>query len=257
MGDSPEAYYTHQRVTRGASSWRRYQDVMIGSRSLARSLFYEFCMFLAPIPGALGLALRKLFWPRLIGSCGDRVQFGAGIILRHPHRIHLGARVVLSEGCVLDGRNDAVEQAIVLGDDVMLAPYAFLEGKAATIRIGPRCGIGPQSIILATDGNDVTIGADVAIGPRCNIVGGGTYNTDRLDVPMSRQGVKTGYSVLLEDDIWLGAAVSVLGGVRIGHGSIVGAGAVVTRDVAPFTVCAGVPARPIRRRAGAEARAGD
>jgi hypothetical protein len=60
-------------------------------------------------------------------------------------------------------------------------------------------------------------------GPRCNIVGGGTYNTERLDMPMWKQGVKTGYSVLLEDDIWLGAAVSVLGGVRVGHGSIAGA----------------------------------
>jgi maltose O-acetyltransferase len=69
------------------------------------------------------------------------------------------------------------------------------------------------------------IGADVAIGPRCNIVGGGTYNTERLDVPMWKQGVRTGYSVLVEDDIWLSAAVSVLGGVRVGHGSIVGAGA--------------------------------
>ena len=68
------------------------------------------------------------------------------------------------------------------------------------------------------------IGADVAIGPRCNIVGGGTYNAERLDVPMWKQGVRTGYSVLLEDDIG-SAAVSVLGGVRVGHGSIVGAGA--------------------------------
>jgi acetyltransferase-like isoleucine patch superfamily enzyme len=205
MGDSSKAYYTHQTITRGGSSWRRYQRIMIGSHSLAPSLFYEFCIMLAPVSGALGLVLRKLFWPRLFGACGPRVQFGSGIVLRHPRRIHLGERVVISEGCVLDGRNEGSEEAIVLGDDVMGAPYAVLEGKAAKIRIGARCGIGAQAIILAADGNDVTIGADVAIGPRCNIVGGGIYNEERLDVPMWQQGVKTERPVCLEDDIWLGA----------------------------------------------------
>ena len=255
MRDSSKAYYTHHTITCGASLWRRYQSVMVGSRSLAPTLFYEFCIMLAPVPGALGLVLRKLFWPHLFGACGPGAQFGSGIVLRHPHRIHLGERVVLSEGCVLDGRNESSKKAIVLGNDVMVAPYAILEGKSASIRIGARCGIGAQAIILAADGNDVTIGADVAIGPRCNIVGGGIYNEERLDVPMWRQGVKPERLVRLEDDIWLGAAVSVLGGVRIGRGSIVGAGAVVTRDVPPYTVCAGVPAKAIRRRADARMQA--
>jgi len=248
--------YTHKEVTGGGSAWRRYQNVMVGTRSLRRMLFYEFCMLLTPMPGALGLLLRKLFWPRLFGACGRRVQFGAGIVLRHPHRIHLGERVVISEGCVLDGRNESSDQAIVLGDDVILAPYATLQSKAASLHIGSRCGIGTQTIIIAGDGNDVIIDGDLAIGPRCT-VGGGTYNTDRFDLPIWRQGVKTDRPVHLESDLLLGTGVTVLSGVRIGRGSVIGAGAVVTRDVAPFTVCAGVPARPIRRRAGAEARAGD
>jgi acetyltransferase-like isoleucine patch superfamily enzyme len=249
--------YTHQEVTGVGSAWRRYQNVMVGSRSLRRMLFYEFCMLLAPIPGALGLVLRRLFWPRLFGACGRQVQFGAGIVVRHPHRIHLGERVVISERCVLDARNNATEQAIVLGDDIMIAPYTFLECKSATIRIGSRCGIGTQTIIIAGDGNDVTIDGDIAIGPRCTIIGGGDYNTDRLDLPIWQQGVKSGRPVHLESDLLLGTGVTVLSGVRIGRGSVVGAGAVVTRDVPPFTVCAGVPARPIRRRTGAEERAGD
>jgi acetyltransferase-like isoleucine patch superfamily enzyme len=244
------AHRTHQTVTRGGSSWRRYQDVMVGSRSLARLLFYEFCMLLTPLPGALGLILRKLFWPRLFGSCGPGVQFGPGVALRHPTRIHLGARVVLSEGCIVDARNEAVEQAIVLGDDIILAPYVLLQCKSAMIRIGSRCGFGPQTIVLATSGNDVEIGTDVAIAPRC-VIGGGDYRTDRLDQPIAQQGIKPGRSIVVEDNIWLGTGVVVLSGVRIGCGSIVGAGAVVTRDVPRFTVCAGVPARPIRRRDGA------
>jgi galactoside O-acetyltransferase len=230
---------------------------MIGSRSLARTLFYEWCMLLAPVPGALGLVLRRLFWPRLFGACGQNAQFGSGIVLRHPHRIYLGARVVLSEGCVLDGRNEASDQALVLGDDIILAPYVFLQCKSATIRIGSRSGIGTQTIVVAGDHNDVTIDGDIAIGPRCTIIGGGDYNTDRLDLPVWQQGVKSGRPVHLESDLLLGTCVTVLSGVRIGRGSVVGAGAVVTRDVARFTVCAGVPARPIRRRTGTGARTGD
>ena len=248
MGNPSKGYYTHKAITRGGTAWRRYQDVMVGSRSLARTLFYELCMLLGPVPGALGLVLRKLVWPRLFGTCRPGAQFGAGVVLRHPHRIHLGERVVISEGCVLDGRNEGSDQAIVLGDDVILAPYTTLQSKGATLRIGSCCGIGTQTIIVASDGNDVVIAGDLAVGPRCTI-GGGTYNADRFDLPIWRQGVKTGRPVHLEHDLLLGTGVTVLSGVRIGRGSIVGAGAVVTRDVPAYTVCAGVPARPIRRRA--------
>lgn len=52
--------------------------------------------------------------------------------------------------------------------------------------------------------------------------------------------------MVLEDDVWVGAKVSIMPGVRIGRGSIVGAGSVVTRDIAPFTVVGGVPARVLR-----------
>ena len=134
------------------------------------------------------------------------------------------------------------------GDNVIIAPYVILQAKAGSIHVGSRCGIGAQSIILAGSGNDVTIGDDVACGPRCTIFGSGHYCTDRSDVPIIQQEVKTGCSVVLEHDIWLGGGSSVVGGVRIGHCSFIGPGTVVTDDVAPFTICAGVPARPIKRR---------
>jgi galactoside O-acetyltransferase len=250
-GDSKATVKTQRAVTGRGSSLRRYQDVIIGSRSLWRTLYFEFALFLALIPGAVGIGLRKLFWPRLFAACGRGTVFGWGIVLRHPHRIHLGARVVISEGCVLDARHEESAQSLVLGDDVILANQGILSCRNARVTIGPRCGLGAQTSIIASHGNDVRIGADVAIGPRCCIIGGGNYHTDRLDVPIWRQGIKPDHPVVLEDDIWLGANASVLGGVRIGHGSIIAAGAVVTRNVEPFTVCGGVPAKPIKRRTAA------
>lgn len=248
MTDSPAGRTkTHAAVTGGGSPWRRYQEVVVGRTGLWPTLRFELGVWLAQVPGALGLALRKALWPGLLGAVGPGALFGQGIVLRHPGRIRLGARVVLSEGCVLDARHETVPCAIALGDDVILSSGVIVQCKGATIRIGDRSGLGMGSVVLATDANDVTIGADVAIGPRC-VIGGGNYNIGRLDVPIWRQGIQRDRPIVLEDDLWLGSNVTVLSGVRIGRGSIVAAGAVVTHDIPPHTLAGGVPAKPLRRR---------
>jgi hypothetical protein len=98
---------THAAVTGGGSALSRYQEVVVGSRRLSYLVRYELCQLLTPLAGAPGLLLRNLMWPHLFGSCGKGVAFAANITLRHPRRIHLGRRVVVSEGCILDGRSDA------------------------------------------------------------------------------------------------------------------------------------------------------
>ncbi len=246
---APPANKTHAAVTGGGSALRRYQDVMVGGRSLGRTLYYEWCSWLSPIPGALGLVLRKLFWPRLFGSCGAGTQFGAGVVIRHPNRIHLGQRVVISEGVILDGRNADTDEAIRIGDDTMLANSVMLSCKSGTIRIGAHAGIGAQTIIQSTSGCPVGVGDDVIIGPRCYLVGGGSYRLDRLDEPIWKQGIEPDTGCTVEDNVWLGANVTVLGGVTIASGSVIAAGAVVNRSVGENVICAGVPARVIRTRA--------
>lgn len=245
---------TQAAVTGGGSALRRYQDVIVGTRSLGRTLYFELCLWLGSVPGALGLVLRKAFWPRLFGSCGRGVLFGAGVVLRHPHRIHLGDRVVIGEGAVLDARGEGAAHGIRLGDDVILSTGVVLSAKSASIEIGSHSGLGPHTVVVTTDDNAVRIGANVAIGPHNALIGGGTYHTERLDLPIWRQGIKPDHHLTLADDIWLGASVTVLGGAQIERGSIVAAGGVVTRDIAPFTVAGGVPAKPLRQRTASEER---
>lgn len=239
---------THAAVTEGGSAVTRYQDVVVGDRSLRATAYYEWCMWLAWIPGALGLFLRKTFWPRLFGSCGKGVVFAANIILRHPHRIHIGNRVIISEGCILDARNDRVDEVIVLGDNVILSNNVMVSCKNGSVRVGPLTGINAQTIIQSTNYCSVSIGADVIIGPRCYIVGGGNYNTDRLDIPMWQQGIKDDGGVAIENDVWLGANVTVLGGVTMGTGSIAAAGAVVNKNVSAMAICGGLPAKILKIR---------
>ena len=239
---------THAAVTTGGSALARYQDVMVGSRSLATTLYYELCAWLGPIPGALGLGLRKLFWPRLLGSCGSGVLFGANVILRHPRRIHLGDRVVVSDGVILDARNSDEARTLVVDEDAMLANYVSINCKGGTVHVGARTGIGAQTVIHSVAGCPVEIGADVIIGPRCYLVGGGSYRLDRLDVPIRQQGIEPDAGAVIRDNVWLGSGVTVLGDVVMESGSVAASGAVVTKPVPANAVCAGVPARVIRTR---------
>ncbi|MEP7167090.1 MAG: acyltransferase [Candidatus Woesebacteria bacterium] len=92
----------------------------------------------------------------------------------------------------------------------------------------------------------ITIGNDVSIGMGALIL---TFNHiySSKKIPISRQGT-IGKEVKIENNVWIGARSIILSGVTIHSGSIIGAGAVVTKDVAPYTVVGGVPAKFIKSR---------
>jgi len=244
---------THETVTGGGSAIDRYRRVIVGRPGWGALVWFEICAWMAVVPGALGLWLRKTFWPSLFGACGVGTVFGAGVSLRHPHRIRLGERVVLGDGVVLDARAEGVEVAIEVGDDTILGNDVTISCKAGTARIGARCGLGARTLVHAVHGSNARLGDDLVIGPSCYIAGGGNYRIDRLDVPIARQGLEPGQHATLENDLWLGAHVTVLPGVTIETGSVVAAGAVVNENVPARSIAAGVPARVIRNREAAQA----
>ena len=92
----------------------------------------------------------------------------------------------------------------------------------------------------------LTIGNHVAVAAHVVFASVG-HGYDRIDIPMEEQKVQK-KEIVVEDDVWFGANAVVIGGVRIGAHSIVGAGAVVTHDVEPYSVVGGTPARLIRKR---------
>ena len=240
---------THAEITGGGSPLASYQNLIVGSRSIGRLLYFELCRWVGAAPGAMGLALRKLFWPRLFGSCGKGVIFGSGVALMHPHRIHIGARTVISDNCVLDARTPTSDQVIILGDGVMLSHGVIISAKNGKISIGDRCGIGAYTVISSVaEANPLTIGNDVVIGPRCYITGSGNYNMDRLDIPISQQGTRDMGGSCISDGVWLGASVAVQGGVTVGEGAVIGTGAVATKDIPAWAICGGVPARILSHR---------
>jgi maltose O-acetyltransferase len=123
--------------------------------------------------------------------------------------------------------------------------HGALINSGSDITIGDNSGIGLDAFVSGP----VTIGANVIMGPRCTFLSI-NRRTPRVDVPMITQGFREPQPPVIEDDVWLGANVTVLPGRRIGRGSIVGAGAVVSTDIPPYAIAAGNPARVIRMRDG-------
>lgn len=103
--------------------------------------------------------------------------------------------------------------------------------------IGKNCGIGPQTII----GDNVMIAPEVIIYTK-------NHKIDRTDIPMCEQGFDVIKPVIIEDDVWLGRRVIILPGVTIGKGTVIGTGAVVSKDIAPYSIAVGNPAKVVRSR---------
>ena len=111
------------------------------------------------------------------------------------------------------------------------------------VEMGNSSGIGSYSQV---NGKTI-IGNDVMMGREC-IININNHIIDDITIPMNQQGIAPGKPVIIEDDVWIGARVIILNGVRIGTGAVIGAGAVVTKDVPPYAVVGGVPAKVIRYR---------
>jgi acetyltransferase-like isoleucine patch superfamily enzyme len=161
----------------------------------------------------------------------------------------IGSQVALGEGTRVSrtallrtlGRED---EEIVVGDHSFIHDRAMLLSCGGRIRLGDRCSVNPYSIIYGHGGT--VIGDDVRIASHCVIVPG-NHVFAAVDVPIAEQGV-TCVGITIGSDVWLGTGSTILDDVVVGDGAIVAAGAVVTRDVPPTMIVAGIPARRIGTR---------
>jgi acetyltransferase-like isoleucine patch superfamily enzyme len=115
----------------GLSARQKYARLVVGREGWSALLFYEFVQLASQwVPGALGLALRKLLYPRLLGHCGRNVVFGQHVVLRHPHKIHVGDDVVVDDHCLLDAKGDS-NAGIVIGAGTFLGRNTILSASIA------------------------------------------------------------------------------------------------------------------------------
>jgi len=193
------------------------------------------------------LARGALLRPMLREAAGTPL-LGRGARVRSPGQLTVGRDVVIEDYAEVQATS---RDGIVLGNNVVIGPMAMIRPSGYYARdlgvgltVGDRSGIGAGSYIGCSGG--VTIGNDVLFGPGVMLFAEEHVIGD-VSHTIREQGVRWA-SIVIEDDCWLASRVTVTSGVRIGRGSVVGAGAVVTKDVPPFSVVAGNPAKVIRSR---------
>jgi len=167
-------------------------------------------------------ALRRLWWRTRGMSVGTGVTLSS-MKVTWPHQVQLG------DNCTLE-------------PDVYFK-YDGIWSPGPSIRIGANTFIGRGCEFNVSC--DVEIGRDGLIASGCTFIDH-NHGTDKK-VPMCTQPPKMA-PIVVEDDVWLGVNVTVLPGVCIQRGAVIGANAVVTKSVAPFEIWGGVPARQIGSR---------
>jgi len=172
-------------------------------------IFSFYKYIVISMPGRSGVILRKLFWKKRLN-------------IQEDHNI---------------GRN-----ADILYDDLF--------------EIGKNFILGDGSVLDAGESNGVYIGNYVGIARNC-FLRSANHKIDRTDVPWMLQGHETSkieymnstYSIVIEDDVWIGANVTIIGGVEIGEGSVIASQSLVNKNIPSYSVYGGIPAKFIKDRA--------
>lgn len=210
---------------------------MKSGRSLTRyarlrlsTLLYEARWRVYPILASrhgVSISLRAIVRdPRLIRiETGSRIGFGAELWTFDPHPV-------------------GGKHSIICNEDSDIRPYALLHAYGGFIEVGS--GSCVNSFCFINGAGGVRIGAEVMMGTHCALLSS-EHGLQPGEIPMTRQSSSLS-PIVVEENVYIGAGVTVLAGVRIGTGAVVGAGSVVRVDVPPCAVVAGVPARIIRYR---------
>jgi len=130
-------------------------------------------------------------------------------------------------------RNCRIHPSALVCEGVLIRA---MEGK---VEIGANTQVGPYTVILS--GSGVFLGSCVLISPHVTFAAG-NHDYKQVAVPMRFAGGISSGPIIVEDDVWIGASSCICDGVRIGRGSVIGAGSVVTSNIPQYSIAVGIPA---------------
>jgi len=242
MSDIPRAQ--DQLFDERQSAREKYSSLVVGLPGWGPLIRHEMITLVAQsVPGALGLALRRMLYPSLLGACGRGVVFGQNVVLRHPHKIRVGDHVVIDDNCLVDAKGSA-NRGITIGSRVFVGRNTILSCKNGDIDIEDGANIGFNCEVFSASA--VRVGRDALLAAYCYLIGGDHDFSDPSQPVLSQARRSAGVTV--GAGAWLGAGAKILDGVTIGDRAIVGAGAVVRESVPPGAIAVGIPAKIVSAR---------
>jgi galactoside O-acetyltransferase len=173
----------------------------------------------------------KIFISRLI-------PFGE---IKSSRELRSKFKASIESGCIFYGVDN-----IFLNLNVSIGRNSLFSAENGLIKIGENTSFNSNVFINSSVCGEILIGNNCLIGPNVVMRTAG-HNFERADIPIRNQG-HICKNIMIEDDVWLGANVVVLGGVTIGKGCVIGAGSVVTKNIEAYSIAVGVPAKVIKNR---------
>ena len=178
--------------------------------------------FIRNIPGRLGYFFRSKYYKLRLKKTFINNRFEAGLRIEYPKNIIIGSYSYFGFDCKI---------------------YA---SEFSQIKIGSHATFNANVMINARGKGKIFIGNNVLIGPNV-VLRSNNHSFEDLKIPIKEQGMLSG-DIIIEDDVWISSNSVILPNCRLGKGSILGAGAVVTSDVQSYSIVGGVPAKEIRKR---------
>ena len=174
------------------------------------------------IPGIIGYKLRSFYFSRRLLKTFLNNILESGIRIECPRNVELGSGSYFGFDCKI---------------------YA---SEFSKVKIGSDCEFNSNVMINARGNGSITIGNNVLIGPNV-VLRSSNHSFENLEKSINKQGMNHG-EIIIKDDVWIGSNCVILQNCTIGKGSIIAAGAVVTKDIESYSVVGGVPARLIKKR---------
>ena len=212
--------------------WTRFWILFAGPGRFGRIATWFATWTLPPYTGRTYIS-----WYSRKGYISPRAQI-------HHSKISLGHHSFIDDRALIFEMQDS--GPVQLGDRVMIHRDVIIQtGSGGSVTIGPECRLQHRCILSAFKGS-IILGKGVGLAPNCVLY---PYNHGVApDKPIRQQPLESKGDIIIEDEAWLGVGVTVLDGVRIGKGAVVGAGSVVTKDIPEGAIAFGVPARVIKMR---------
>jgi acetyltransferase-like isoleucine patch superfamily enzyme len=238
MSENPPLSPQHYKMTHG-KPLRLYKELVVGDASWIFFSWYEAVTFLTSnLPGLAGLGLRGFLYPSLLQRCGNGPAFGRGVVLRRPHTLSLGRKIIIDDFSVLDQRGK--DASIIIDDYAAIGRFSSLTAKNGMIHL--ERGVNVSSHCRIATESSITIGESTLVAAFCYI-GPGNHLLGDEHTPLVTLGMENKGGVTIGKNCWIGAHTTVMDGVTIGDNAIIGAHSFVKDSIPAGTIAFGVPAK--------------